>query len=103
MSGIERVPISWIVEGERRRKEYGDISGLAKSIDTHGLMHPIIVDENTELIVGGRRLRACQELGWETIDARRWAGLSPAEKREIELAENLNRENLTPYELSRNM
>lgn len=100
---IERVPIASIRVGERRRQDLGDVAGLARNIDQHGLLHPLIVAADDELIAGERRLRACESLGWADIDVRRWPGLTADERREIELAENLNRKDLTPAERSRQM
>lgn len=99
----ERMPIAAIRIGKRRRQDLGDIPGLARSIDTHGLLHPVIVAADDELISGERRLRACELLGWTSIDVRRWPDLTPEERREIELAENVDRKDLTPAERSRNM
>jgi Predicted transcriptional regulators len=50
--------------GERFRKDIGDIDLLAKSIKEIGLLHPIVINENNELIAGVRRLEACKKLGW---------------------------------------
>lgn len=100
---IERIPIDSIVVGERRRQDLGDIAGLARNIDEHGLIHPIIVNADNILIVGERRLRAHQHLKLTTIEVRRWHALTEEERREIELAENLNRKDLTPAERSRQM
>lgn len=44
--------------GQRFRKELGDLDGLAASILSVGLLHPIVVDADHNLIVGERRLRA---------------------------------------------
>ncbi len=55
--------------GERHRKDYGDITTLAKSIDEIGLLHPVVVTPDGVLIAGARRLRACQMLGWTEIPA----------------------------------
>jgi ParB family chromosome partitioning protein len=49
--------------GDRFRKELGDITGLAKSIQEHGLLQPVILSENYQLIAGERRLQACKSLG----------------------------------------
>lgn len=100
---IERVAIADIQIGERRRQDLGDITSLAKNIDAHGLIHPIVISTDNELIAGERRLRAHQQLGRDTIEVRRWAVLDPEEQREIELAENLDRKDLTPLERSRNV
>lgn len=104
----ESILIAAIRIDERRRKALGDIAGLARSIDRYGLLHPITVEgpdaTNTyRLLAGHRRLLACQFLGWREIDARLKADLSEAERREIELAENLDRKDLTAAERSRDM
>lgn len=100
---IEHIPVAAIVVRDRRRQDLGDIKALARNIDTHGLLHPLIIAADNELIAGERRLRACQSLGWTTIDVRRWPDLTDAERREIELAENLDRKDLTAAERSRQM
>lgn len=62
-----------------------------------------------DVVIGDRlsfnnqRLRAHQHLGLDTIEARRWSVLDPDEQREIELAENLDRKDLTTLERSRNV
>lgn len=53
--------------GTRFRKEMGDIASLAKSIQEVGLLHPVVVTPDGELIAGMRRLAACQSLGWTDI------------------------------------
>ena len=53
--------------GSRFRRDLGDIDALAKSISTVGLLHPIVINENNELIAGVRRLEACKKLGWTDI------------------------------------
>lgn len=97
------IPVDSIVVGERRREELGDIAGLAEDIRQHGLLHPIIVDIEKNLIAGGRRLEAVKLLGWERVTVSMNELASEAERREIELAENLHRKDFTPYELSRNL
>jgi hypothetical protein len=63
--------------------------------------NPIIVAADNGLICGERRLRAVQSLGESTIEVRRWPDLTDDERRAIELAENLDRKDLTELELSR--
>jgi len=53
-----------IIIKKRYRKEMGDLEPLKKSISEIGLLHPIVVNENNELIAGERRLKAIKELGW---------------------------------------
>lgn len=97
------VRISDITVGVRRRTEFGDIAGLAASIERYGLLHPIVVTDDLVLVAGERRLRACVELGWTEIEAKLLGQLTDTERREIELEENLQRKDLTAYERSRTL
>jgi 16S rRNA G966 N2-methylase RsmD len=59
-----RIPIdSVIVTADRTRKDFGDIDSLADSISSVGLMQPIVVNENNELVDGQRRIKAYIQLG----------------------------------------
>lgn len=95
------LPIDSVIVGERRREDYGDIDGLAKSIAKYGLLHPVVIDEDHNLVAGERRLRALQSLGWNNIPVRSIGDLTEAERREIELEENLQRKDLSAAERSR--
>lgn len=59
--------ISKVKVGERFRKDLGDLKSLADSIREIGLLHPVVVDEQGNLIAGLRRLRACESLGWKQV------------------------------------
>lgn len=59
--------ISEIKVGKRYRREIGDLESLKKSIKEIGLLHPIVVNKNNELIAGVRRYQACKELGLEDV------------------------------------
>jgi ParB-like chromosome segregation protein Spo0J len=61
------LPIGSIVVGKRHRTDPGDIKGLADSIDTIGLIHPIVVTPDYRLIAGQRRLLALNRLGWDSV------------------------------------
>src|SRR5690349_963333 len=76
---------------------------LVSSIKQAGLLQPVVVrraNGGYELIAGERRLRACQQLGWERI---------PAVQREADdrtlltlaLIENLQRDDLSPVDEAR--
>lgn len=58
-----------VIVGARFRKDLGDLAALAKSISEIGLLHPIVVTPDNQLIAGQRRLEACRLLGWEMIPA----------------------------------
>lgn len=98
-----KIKVSKINVGMRRRDEYGDLEGLAVSIRKHGLIQPIVLDDQNRLVAGGRRLKAVKNLGWEEIEVRSVGELTDAELRELELEENLRRKDLTSYERSKNM
>jgi ParB family transcriptional regulator, chromosome partitioning protein len=51
--------ISDIKIGNRFRKDLGDIQNLADSIREIGLLQPVVVNENNDLIAGQRRIEAC--------------------------------------------
>jgi hypothetical protein len=56
-----------------------------------------------ELTARARPALACASLGHTDILVRRWPDLSDAERRELELAENLDRKDLTAIERNRQM
>lgn len=89
--------------GARLRQDLGDIAGLAKSIDEYGLLHPLVIDADNNLIAGGRRLEAMKSLGWTKVEVRQFEEMSADERRVLELEENLRRKDLTSYERSRNL
>src|SRR5262245_26565844 len=63
---IERISISG-----RVRKEFGDLQALADSIAEIGLLQPIGVTQQYELVFGERRLRAIRDiLQWKMIPVR---------------------------------
>ncbi|MBE0701533.1 MAG: ParB/RepB/Spo0J family partition protein [Acholeplasmataceae bacterium] len=84
----------------RRMFDQEKINELAQSIKEHGVFQPIIlkkVKEGYIIVSGERRYRAAQQIGLKSIPAiiRQYEESKVAE---IALAENLQRENLTPIE-----
>lgn len=100
---FEKVFVGDIKVGVRRREELGDIPALAENISKRGLLHPIVVDDDLNLVAGERRLRAHQHLGESEIFVRYLRDLSEDERREIELEENDFRLDLTAFERSKNL
>jgi len=90
-----QVKISDIKIGERFRKEYTDIQSLADSIQKVGLLHPPVVDKHMNLIAGGRRLEALKLLGQETCTVTQLDTDNELGRRQAELIENIERQNLT--------
>jgi ParB family chromosome partitioning protein len=86
------------------RKEYArdGIEGLARSIEEVGLLQPVLVKESAggyQLVAGERRLQAAEWLGRESIHA---IVLAPGVAvRQVQLTENLQREDLNPVERAR--
>lgn len=84
----------------RRIFDEEKIDELAQSIKEHGVFQPIIVKKVKQgyiIVSGERRFRAVQRVGLNTIPSivRQYEESKVAE---IALAENLQRENLTPIE-----
>lgn len=100
---IYEIPVEQVLVGERRRQDLGDIEGLAASIEAHGLLHPITVNKERELVCGERRLRAFETLGRTSIPAQIREELTGDRLREVELEENLWRKDLSPFERSRTL
>lgn len=67
--------ISDVVVGRRVRKHIGDLSDLCESIEKIGLLHPIVVTPDNQLIAGLRRVAAFRKLGKESIPHRVVASL----------------------------
>jgi len=86
----------------RKTFDENSINELAKSIQKHGLMQPIVVIEDNDeyiLVAGERRLRAVKSLGKTTIKAI-VSDISIDELREYALIENIQREDLNPLEIA---
>ena len=62
---FDKTPIGRLVT-----RNISDIETLAESIDHIGLIQPVVISENYELLSGYRRLHACKTLGWETIEVK---------------------------------
>lgn len=92
------VKVKDIIEGERTRETYKNVDNLAESISQKGLLQPIGITNDMRLVFGGRRLKAIEILGWEFIpdESIVYKGdLTDYELKELELLENLEREDLT--------
>lgn len=92
---MPQLKVTDVIVGERFRTAFIGIEALATSIHEHGLIVPIIVDENNVLIAGERRLKAHQLLKLEFIEVIYRKDLTELQKREIELEENLHRKDFT--------
>lgn len=84
---------------KRVRQNLGDMDALKESLRMYGLLNPITMNANNELIAGERRLQAAKALGWTNINAVVLSNITPAEQLELELEENNQRKEFTKEEL----
>jgi len=90
-------PRNIIILPGRGRKDFSNLNLLMDSIQKHGLLHPCVAyeqDGKYVLIAGERRYRAMCLLGWDKIPCTLKVSVSELEQKEIELEENLVRQNL---------
>ena len=101
--GVVEVEIGQIRPNPNQpRKEFDEVrlEELALSIKEHGIVQPIIVrkvDDGYEIVAGERRWRAAQLVGLTKVPAL-VREFTEAERMEIALIENLQREDLNPLE-----
>lgn len=101
--GVQRIPLDMIVPNKNQPRKHfdsGRIEELADSIRGNGLIQPIVVQrtgDGYEIIVGERRYRAAQKAGLDEIPAI-ITTFPNAERFDIALIENLQREDLNPIE-----
>ncbi|MBY0223363.1 ParB/RepB/Spo0J family partition protein [Sporosarcina aquimarina] len=102
---VELLRLNSIIENPYQpRKEFDDtsLSELSESIKEHGVLQPIIVRKTGtqyEIVVGERRYRASKLAGKKEIPAV-VRELTDEQSMEMAILENLQREDLTPIEVS---
>ncbi len=84
----------------RKHFEYDKIKELSDSILNNGLLQPIIIDNNFQIIAGERRWRACKLAKISEIPVI-IKNLDAKESMEIALIENIQRSDLTVMEEAR--
>lgn len=85
------VPLNEIDTVGRVRQDYGDMEGLCDSLTKHGLLQPIVINQNKQLIAGGRRYKAHQLLGETETAVVFYETLSDLQLRVLEVEENVQR------------
>ena len=100
-----KIPLASCVESSyQNRKELGDVTGLARSIEVNGQITPLIVvadGEAYQLVAGHRRTAAMKSLGLEEADAYVMDGWDDARIAQVLNAENNHRRELTEAERGR--
>lgn len=84
----------------RIRQEIGNLQPLVDSISKVGLINPILIDEQSNLIAGYRRLEACKQLKMEEVEVKIVElGGDMLKMLDVEIAENFFRKDFTPHEV----
>jgi ParB family chromosome partitioning protein len=88
----------------KRNSEYlrhgTDVDTLKKSIESIGLINPLTINKDNELLAGSRRYQAIQELGWKEVDVH-VVDRDLLQQELISIDENLVREPLNRLELEK--
>jgi DNA modification methylase len=93
------VKIADIKIGKRVRQDIGDLDDLCRSIEEVGLLQPVVVNPELELVAGRRRIEAFKKLGRTDIPATVAKTLADALlKLKAERDENTCRKPFTPSE-----
>ncbi|MGG6309844.1 ParB N-terminal domain-containing protein [Paenibacillus macerans] len=89
------IDIEKIKVADRIRKDFGDIEELARDIDQNGLINPIVLTPDYQLIAGERRLRAHQYLKRQQVEARVMEISDYEHQLRLEISENEHRKEFT--------
>ena len=89
--------INDIVVSNKYLRTNTNVDKLKKSIETVGLINPLIINDNNELIAGGRRYTAMKELGFDEVSVFK-VSKNSLEQELISIDENLVRKDLTKVE-----
>lgn len=101
--GVQQLRIDQVRPGANFRQHFDEegLAELADSIREHGVVQPILVtpseDGGYTIVAGERRWRASQMVGLETVPAI-VRELSPMQAAEINLIENLQRQDISAIE-----
>ena len=93
---MENIPLTAIKvhDDDRQRKTLTGIEDLMSSIERIGLLNPLVLDAENNLIAGRRRFEALKRLGRTSAPVRRFSDLDVSTRQLIELDENLRRVDL---------
>lgn len=90
-----QIDINMIKVSNRIRKDFGGIEELARDIKQNGLINPIVVTPDYQLIAGERRLRAHQFLGRSEVTVRVMEIKDFEHQLQLEISENEHRKEFT--------
>jgi ParB family chromosome partitioning protein len=89
------IDINKIKVTDRIRQDFSGIEELAQDIANNGLINPIVITADYQLIAGERRLRAHRELGREQIEVNIMEVRDYAHQLQLEISENEHRRDFT--------
>ncbi|GGF73277.1 hypothetical protein GCM10010912_18120 [Paenibacillus albidus] len=89
------IDISKIKVTDRIRQDFSGIEELAQDIQENGLINPIVVTSDYQLIAGERRLRAHQHLGRQQVEVNVMEVRDYAHHLQLEISENEHRRDFT--------
>jgi ParB family chromosome partitioning protein len=97
---MAEINVNEIIVKDRIRQNNGWLDSLERSIEQVGVLQPIGITPDKQLIFGGRRLQACKNLGLKTIPVRIFdiAADDPITALRMEREENEHRMDLTVSE-----
>jgi len=98
---VVTVPLEALVPSPQPRRRFENLEALAESIRERGVLQPLLVrplgDGRYAIVAGERRYRAAKMAGLAEVPVR-VLDLPEKEARLLALVENLQREDLNPYE-----
>ncbi|MHA6530230.1 ParB N-terminal domain-containing protein [Paenibacillus sp. BAC0078] len=89
------IDISKIKVADRIRQDFSGIEELAQDIAENGLINPIVVTPDYQLIAGERRLRANRHLGREQVEVSIMEVRDYTHQLQLEISENEHRKDFT--------
>lgn len=92
---LKYVKLTDIIVGDRFRSDYGDMPEFVASIKDKGIIQPVTIDSNNNLLAGGRRYQGATLAELPDIPCIIRDFVDELDSREIELMENLFRKGFT--------
>lgn len=97
---MQKISLDKIKTSNKYLRLNDDVESLTVSINTIGLIHPLVIDGDNELLAGGRRYSALKSLGIKEVDVIT-STRSKKEQELISIDENIVRRALTKLEFEK--
>jgi len=97
---LAKIKFSDIKTNSKYLRLNSKIDMLAKSIEQVGLIHPLSINKDNELLAGGRRYSAIKKLGWDKVEVT-VVDNSELEQELISIDENLVRKPLSKLQFEK--